>query len=88
MYYIQKKDFVGDCLLWWRENNQGYTINLDYAGKYTEAEARSIVSRSDSSAAHSCAKVDNLRSGIMRVAHADFANLGDADFKGEFLKSD
>lgn len=43
LYYIQTKGFSGNCLLFWREKRQGYTCNLDDAGKYTEKEAKEIV---------------------------------------------
>ena len=42
LYYIQNKGYCGDCLKWWRANRQGYTLNLDDAGKYGESEALSI----------------------------------------------
>lgn len=47
-YYIQdKRSFVGNCVMWWRKNNRGYTTNLLDAEIYTEEEAREICSRRD-----------------------------------------
>lgn len=39
-YYILslKNGPAGDALLWWRPNNAGYTITLEAAGVYTQAE--------------------------------------------------
>lgn len=29
-----------ECLVWWRANNSGYCIRLDWAGKYTEEQIK------------------------------------------------
>ena len=45
LYYIQSikhGGYVGNSVLWWRKNNQGYTCNLENAQTYTEKEARDI----------------------------------------------
>lgn len=42
LYYIRNKGFVGNCWLFWREKGQGYTCDLNDAGKFTEEEARKI----------------------------------------------
>lgn len=42
LYYIQSRGYSGDCLLWWRENRCGYTMNLDEALKLPEQEARTL----------------------------------------------
>lgn len=40
MFYIRDaRGDVGNCVLWWCPNGQGYTCELDKAGKYTEQEA-------------------------------------------------
>jgi hypothetical protein len=36
LYYIQNKRFCGNCLLWWRIDGHGYTVNLDEAWKVTQ----------------------------------------------------
>jgi hypothetical protein len=44
-YYIQSLKhggYVGDCVLWWAKNSQGYTINIDNAQDYSEQEAIEI----------------------------------------------
>lgn len=36
-FYVQdKRDYVGNCILWWRENGAGYTTNIEDAGVFTE----------------------------------------------------
>lgn len=42
LYYIQNRGYCGDCLLWWRANRCGYTMNLDEALKVEYKEARHI----------------------------------------------
>lgn len=39
-YYILclKTGAMGDSLLWWRPNNAGYTVALERAGVYTQAD--------------------------------------------------
>lgn len=41
-YLIQYQQFNGDSVIWWRPNSSGYTIRIDEAGRYPEAEARRI----------------------------------------------
>ena len=39
-YYIQnhERGVVGNCLLWWRENDNGYTCDLDDARVFDDSE--------------------------------------------------
>lgn len=38
-YYVQdKRQFVGNCVLWWGPDNQGYVCELDKAGVYKGAD--------------------------------------------------
>lgn len=40
-YVVQdKRQIVGNCVLWWAKDAKGYTCNLDEAHHYTEAEIR------------------------------------------------
>ncbi len=44
-YYLQSikhGGYIGNALLWWAKNSQGYTANIDKAGIYTEKEAKKI----------------------------------------------
>jgi hypothetical protein len=39
-YYIQdSRGYVGNDVLWWRPNGNGYTTDLNEAGVYTREEA-------------------------------------------------
>lgn len=42
LFYIQHRGFSGDCLLWWRKERAGYTMDLDDALQVPMAEAESI----------------------------------------------
>lgn len=43
MYLIQDlRSCVGNCASFWREKSQGYTCNIDEAGRYTNAAARNL----------------------------------------------
>lgn len=40
LFYIQDARSNADgCVLWWRPNGGGYTVDLDDAGKYTRNQA-------------------------------------------------
>jgi hypothetical protein len=42
LYYMRdtrSNGIVGNCVMWWRKNNSGYTCNLDDAEIYSEAKA-------------------------------------------------
>lgn len=48
LYYIEAVGkFVGNAMLWWRPDGNGYTANLDEAGKYTREKAERICSGFD-----------------------------------------
>lgn len=35
LFYVQdKRQFVGNSMVWWRHNGNGYTTDLSQAGKY------------------------------------------------------
>ena len=43
MFYIQDtRQYVGNCVYWWRKEAQGYTCHLDDAMQVDEKEAREI----------------------------------------------
>ena len=46
LYLIQKRQkrgWGGNCLEWWKENDCGYTLNIDKARRFSEQEALEIV---------------------------------------------
>jgi hypothetical protein len=43
-YYIQN-GYVGNAILWWGIDRAGYTTDIAKAGRYSKAEAKSIITR-------------------------------------------
>lgn len=43
MYYIQNRGYCGNCMFWWRPDGNGYTLDLNTAGRFTRDEAERIV---------------------------------------------
>jgi hypothetical protein len=42
-YFVQDaRSIVGNCGSWWRANGQGYTCNIDDAGRYSASDVRSL----------------------------------------------
>ena len=41
LYYVEniERGVVGNCLLWWKKNNNGYVCDLKEAKKFSQEEA-------------------------------------------------
>lgn len=59
MYYIRNEGFLGNALIWWAENSNGYTCDIRKAGKYKLEDATRICKR-DVDSAYKCSYIDNL----------------------------
>ena len=71
LYYIQNKGYVGNSLLWWRKDGQGYTCDLNEAWRVTRVEAERICrDRPKEDIMRSVAKMDAL---VQR--HVDMQDL-------------
>jgi hypothetical protein len=76
MYYIQNRAPVGNCVMWWATAENGYTCDLDRAGKFDREEAERIVKgRPDIDKAWLCEDIDRLA-----VRHFDFQNFSECRF--------
>lgn len=42
LFYIQRKGYIGNNLIWWRSGGKGYSSKLDEAWKVSEATAKEI----------------------------------------------
>ena len=43
LFYVQdKRQHVGNCVLWWAKDRCGYTCHLDKAGLYTATECKGM----------------------------------------------
>lgn len=61
LFYIQDtRNYVGNSVLWWRENGAGYTTNLDEALKVPRKRALQMQLDRASDRAWPCEKVDKL----------------------------
>jgi hypothetical protein len=69
-YLIWNRQYVGNCLLFWREGKAGYTTNIDLAHKFTYEEAVRTVASSD----HKVIPFDHLSEVSWRTVHADHLN--------------
>ncbi len=68
LFYIQDtRTYVGNSVMWWAPNGQGYTTHVARAGRYTQAE---IVGLRESDVAWPCAQVDAIWS-----QHVDMQDL-------------
>jgi len=67
-YYIQS-GYVGNAILWWRKDCNGYTANFNEAGRYSKEKALSIINnRPEEDYAWLCSHVDNnLDSHILTI---------------------
>jgi hypothetical protein len=53
MYLIQDtRTCVGNCASFWRPKSQGYTCNVEEAGRYTKEEAESITNSTEHHVMH------------------------------------
>ena len=47
-YYIQDtRQYVGNCMVWWKEGNNGYVCDIREARIFNKREATSICKRSE-----------------------------------------
>lgn len=67
LYYIQN-GYVGNAILWWGKNSQGYTTEIDKAGKYTKLEAERICERPEDRA-WLCSHVDSCEGKKTIIDH-------------------
>ena len=76
-YYIQdKRQYVGNSILWWAKNHNGYTTDIDKAHIFTEKEAIEICGQRDTDIAWNTEYIDQRISKHVDMQHCDF------DFSG------
>lgn len=73
MYYIRNEGFVGNALIWWGKNNNGYTSDIREAGKYTKEQAENICKRPEDSA-YECEYIDNLIEAQKLIVDAQYVD--------------
>jgi hypothetical protein len=84
-YYIQNRNagYLGNSPMWWGLNRNGYTADLNKAGKYSEEEAKGICTNNpEKNVAWPVDYIDNNEKGIQRVIdsqHMDSNNVKNFD---------
>jgi len=72
MYYLQDarwSGMVGNCPSFWRPDGNGYTTNLDEAGRFTHEEAMAQHRSRSTDLPWLCSEVDKLRHPTVDVQH-------------------
>ena len=59
-YYIRNEGYLGNALIWRSEDGNGYTCDINKAGKFTKDRAMSICLTRDEDSAYPCDYIDNL----------------------------
>ena len=59
LYYIRNEGYLGNALIWWGKEGNGYTPDILKAEKYTKERAESICKRPQDTA-YKCSYIDNL----------------------------
>ena len=72
LYYIQN-GYVGNAVCWWAVNSQGYTCDIDKAGRYTKTEAKQIIKRPQD-VAWPCSYIDNNLKAHKMIIDAQYLN--------------
>lgn len=66
MCYIAYDEPVGDCILWWRQDGAGYTIDLSDAGIYDKDSALKLASNREEDIVYPCEYIDGLKEPMVR----------------------
>ncbi len=77
-FVLYSKKWSNGIAVWWRPDGKGYTDNLDAAGDYTEAEARSIQAGCHGDA------IAIRRSDLAGLKTRRVVDLGDANNRQDF----
>lgn len=76
LYYIQKNgDYLGNAIMWWKENNKGYTADIKKAKKFTEETFKLITNCSDKFTVWECDYIDNNKESLMLVVDHQYLDL-------------
>lgn len=72
LYYIQN-GYVGNDVLWWACNSQGYTTSIKNAGHYPYEEAMDIIgSIGKNYKAWECDYIDNNKEALVTVVDSQY----------------
>ncbi|AFR35871.1 hypothetical protein [Riemerella anatipestifer] len=81
-YYIRRQGYVGNALIWWKANSNGYTVDIREAGKYTEEEAKETCKRYLDTA-YECDYIDNLLKAQKLIIDSQYVDSKKELYKNE-----
>lgn len=81
-YYIRRQGYVGNALIWWKANSNGYTVDIRETGKYTEEEAKETCKRYLDTA-YECDYIDNLLKAQKLIIDSQYVDSKNELYKNE-----
>lgn len=79
-YYIRNEGYLGNALLWWKFDNNGYTCDIRQAGKYSFEEAEEICRRPQDTA-YEVEYIDNLLESKKLIIDCQYVDSSQQLFK-------
>jgi hypothetical protein len=80
LYYIRNKGYLGNAFIWWGKDRNGYTCDINAAGRYTKEEAEKLCDR-DEDTALPCKYIDSLDKAKKTIIDCQYVDLDFELFK-------
>lgn len=74
-YFLERRGTRGDVAFFWKQNDHGYTPNIDQAKQFTEMEVAEIFSRPGAVEKYRKWPVPLLQKGSVRMVEGEFLDL-------------
>lgn len=76
LYYIRHNSYVGNAIVWWGVDGDGYTTDINKAGKYTKQKAVEICNnRYGEDTAYLCSVIDTIDDAKKVIIDAQYVSL-------------
>lgn len=79
-YYIRNEGYLGNALMWWRKDRNGYTCDIRNAFKCDILEAEKICERYEDTA-YLCSYIDNLEIAKKLIVDTQYVDSKERLFK-------